>query len=84
MPTPALTFRTNFTPPITLNPFSKSEVKEAGFSFSKLLQPSVDGVLPIIGEVHYAPNGEPSGYGVALVAVVAALALYGTYKLIAR
>lgn len=80
--TPSLTVRTNFTPPFTFNPFSKSELKEGGLSITKILQPSIDGVLPIVGEVHYAPNGQPTGYGEMVLALIVGLAVYGAFRLI--
>lgn len=79
--TPSLTFRTNFTPPVTINPLSKVDVKP-GFDLLSILQPSVDGNLPIIGRVHYAPKGEPSGYGLAIASVTFALAIYGLFHLL--
>ncbi len=79
--TPSLTIRTNFTPPITLNPISKSDAKGVSKTLFALFQPAIDGELPIVGRIHYAPNGEPTQMGVLFFAVVLLLAIYGAYKL---
>lgn len=80
--TPRVTIRTNFTPPITFNPFQKAEIKKTGVSLLSIIQPAIDTDLPIIGENHYAPHGEPTGFGTILVIAVAGLAAYGAYKLV--
>ena len=77
-----ITIQTNFTPPLTLNPLSKSDVKGGKNFLTTILQPSIDANLPILGNVHYAPAGEPSGYGVIILVAIGALAAYGLYKII--
>ena len=79
---PFLTIKTNFTPPVTFNPFQKADLKKSGVNLLSILQPAVSGELPIIGKVNYAPKGEPTGYGTVLMLFVGALALYGAYKLL--
>lgn len=77
--TPTLTFETNFTPPITLNPLSKSQIDSD--LILKILQPVISGELPIVGDIRYAPEGEPTGWGRLVFFVVIALALFGAFKL---
>jgi hypothetical protein len=48
-----------------------------------LLQPSIHAMdIPIVGTFDYVPNGEPSGWGLVVVAGVAGLALYGAYRVV--
>ena len=81
--TPSLTIRTNFTPDITFNPFSKASPETKNLILD-ILQPSIDGTLPIVGEIHYAPHGDPTSSGLIALIGVGMLALYGAYKLIRR
>lgn len=76
-----ITIKTNFTPPITFDPFGRE--KTSGRSLLGVLQPSIEGNLPFVGDIHYAPKGNPSGQGVILFYVVIGLALYGAYKIFA-
>lgn len=82
--TPSITIRTNFTPAFTFNPISKTSATGAKDFLFKLLRPSVDTSLPLLGDHHYAPAGEPTGYGLAVMGGVLALALYGAFKLTRR
>lgn len=76
-----ITIRTNITPTLTFDP-SKKDGREWVSQILQLIQPSLDGQVPYIGPVHYAPYGEPKHFGAFLVAVIALLALYGGYKFV--
>lgn len=73
--------RSNFSPTVTFDP-TKVDTSPLRGGILKLLQPSIDVNIPIVGNKHYAPYGEPTGWGVLVFAIVIALALYGTYKLL--
>jgi hypothetical protein len=48
-----------------------------------LLQPSIHAMdIPIVGTFDYVPNGEPSGWGLIVLAGVAGLACYGAYRFV--
>lgn len=78
--TPTLTIRTNFTPPVTINPLSKTDATGLRKVLLSLFQPAVDGELPIVGNIHYAPAGDPTGYGLYVMAAIALLAVIGAYQ----
>lgn len=74
-----VTIRTNFTPPFTFDPTDKPQGSSA---LMKLIQPSVSGDFPIIGDVHFEPYGKPNEWGLVVLYAVVILALYGLYKII--
>lgn len=78
-----VTIRTNITPPFVFDTSGKSPAAGAGGELLKLIQPSINADLPApIGPLHYAPAGEPSGFGMIVLSLIVGLALYGAYKLI--
>lgn len=74
-----VTVKTNFSPPFTFDPLASGQGAKGILA---LIRPTVDISLPVVGNQHYAPYGEPTEYGVLLLGVVGALALYGAYKLL--
>lgn len=77
----SVTIKTNFSPPISFDPLAKKEIQKTGFSFIEILRPSIDLELPVVGKIHYAPAGEPTGYGFLIGIAVGLLALFGAYTL---
>lgn len=73
-----ITIQTNFSPAVTFDP----KTRKQGLSLLSIIQPSVDIDLPVVGNFHYAPYGEPNGFGVFVLIAIAALAIYGAYKII--
>lgn len=77
------TIRTNFTPEFSFNPLQKvAPAPGLRSALMRLVQPSIDVDLPIVGRTHYAPYGEPTGWGIFAFAIVLFLALYGAFRLL--
>lgn len=77
------TFKTNFTPEFSFNPLQKvAPAPGLRTAIMKLIQPSIDLDLPIVGKTHYAPYGEPTGWGLFLLAALLLLSAYGAWKLL--
>lgn len=77
---PVLTIRTNITPPISVNPLSKSDVPLHLKPLFAFLQPTIDGDFGLIGKVHYAPEGTATELGGIVFFILIALAVYGAYN----
>jgi len=80
--TGALTIATNLTPPLTVNLDTSGPPSPFAW-LVQLIQPTVVGTLPVVGDVQYAPYGAANpviGTMVALVA--AALIVLGILRLV--
>lgn len=79
-----ITIRTNFTPPITFDADNKQDSRGGINALLKLLKPSIDGTVPILGNVHRAPWGEPTQFGGFIAFGIIALAAFGAYHFVKR
>lgn len=78
-----IVLRSNFTPDISLD-LSRSRIGKAKSKLFQLFQPSFDLDVPVLGKYHYAPFGEPSGWGLAVFSLAAGLAIFGAFVLFRR
>lgn len=79
-----LAVKTNFTPKISYD--SSAPSSGASAKILTLLKPSLDVQHPLFGNKvhHFAPYGEPSGWGLFILASLAGLCAYGGYELVRK
>ncbi len=78
----AVTVKTNFSPAYSFDPTVKQQTSGVAGAILKVVKPSFDFSVPVLGNLHWAPYGEPNGAGEIGLVVVALLAVYGLYKLL--
>lgn len=79
----AITIKTNLMPAITFDPFlKKKEPAAPSTPILKILRPTIEYDLPVVGKGRYAPWGNAvEGLGGLLVYGVLAMAVFGALSL---